>query len=356
MRKAALPESQNKKDKPEINMQKTILVTRATFPAVLDKLRQRFEVVDNQQDNLWTQSELIARLQGKSGAVTHGSDRIDAALLDACPQLQAVCNVGVGYNNIDVDACSARGVLVTNTPDVLTETTADFGFALLMATARRIAESDRYVRARQWQKTGVYDMLLGADIHGSTLGIFGMGRIGQAIARRGAHGFNMRVIYHNRSRLDSEIEQQCNAHYVDKETLFRQADHLMVVAPYSPSSHHAIGSAELQQMKNSATLINIGRGGVIDDAALAQALRDGTIAAAGLDVFEGEPNVRPDLLDIPNVVLTPHIGSASIQTRQAMALLAADNLAAICAPSSAQITPLTPLNPEVLQTSPRLRG
>jgi len=337
-------------------MSNHILVTRATFPEVLDKLRSQFDVSDNQSDVLWSQSELITRLQGKCGVIAHGSDRIDAVLLDACPELKAVCNVGVGYNNIDVTACTERGVLVTNTPDVLTETTADFGFALLMATARRIAESDRYVRARQWQKTGVYDMLLGADIYGATLGIFGMGRIGQAIARRGAHGFNMRVIYHNRSPLSADIERQCNAHYVTKDSLFAQADHLIVVLPYSPASHHAIGAAELGLMKKSATIINIARGGVIDDAALAQALQNGTIAAAGLDVFEGEPNVRPDLLDIPNVVLTPHIGSASIKTRQAMALLAAANLSAICASPAAAIVALTPVNPEVLSHSLRLRA
>lgn len=339
-------------------MSNSIVVTRATFPQVLDKLRTQFQVTDNQSDQLWSQDELIVRLQGKTGAMTHGSDKIDAVLLDACPDLKAVCNVGVGYNNIDVAACTERGVLVTNTPDVLTETTADFGFALLMATARRIAESDRYVRQHQWQKTGVYDMLLGADIHGSTLGIFGMGRIGQAIARRGAHGFNMRVLYHNRSRLSADIERQCKAEYVAKDQLFAQADHLIVVVPYSSSSHHAIGSTELRQMKKNATVINIARGGVIDDAALAQALQEGVIAAAGLDVFEGEPNVRPDFLDIPNVVLTPHIGSASIKTRQAMALLAADNLAAVCAAgaAAAAIVPLTPVNPEVLKFSLRLRA
>ena len=334
-------------------MKAAIAVTRATFPDILERLQTRFEVLDNQQDVLWSQPELIARLQGKVCAVTHGSDRIDATLLDACPQLRAVCNVGVGYNNIDVEACNQRGVLVTNTPDVLTETTADFGFALLMATARRIAESDRYVRARQWNKTGIYDMLLGADVHGSTLGIFGMGRIGQAIARRGAHGFGMRVIYHNRSRLDPLIEQSCNAAYVDRQTLLSQADHLIVVVPYSASSHHAIGAAELALMKPTATLANIARGGVIDDSALAQALRAGTIAAAGLDVFEGEPNVRPDLLDIPNVVLTPHIGSASIQTRRAMALLAVRNLEAVCATPVPAV--LTPVNPELLSSPSRLR-
>ncbi|MFJ3057940.1 2-hydroxyacid dehydrogenase [Herbaspirillum sp. NPDC087042] len=338
-------------------MKPSIAITRATFPDVLERLRAQFDVLDNQHDVLWSQAELIARLQGKTCAITHGSDRIDAVLLDACPQLRAVCNVGVGYNNIDVEACTARGVLVTNTPDVLTETTADFGFALLMATARRIAESDRYVRARQWNKTGIYDMLLGGDIHGATLGIFGMGRIGQAIARRGAHGFNMRVVYHNRSRLDPAIEAECRASYVDKETLFAQADHLIVVVPYSPSSHHAIGAAELRLMKPSATLVNIARGGVIDDGALATALREGVIAAAGLDVFEGEPNVRPELLDIDNVVLTPHIGSASVQTRKAMALLAVRNLEAVCA-AVHPVAPAapTPVNPQLLNEPARLRA
>lgn len=331
-------------------MSQSILVTRATFPEIVERLREHFTVTDNQSDTLWTQERLIIELQGKSGAITHGSDKIDATLLNACPELRAVCNVGVGYNNIDVAACTARGVLVTNTPDVLTETTADFGFALLMATARRVVESDRYVRSHQWQKTGVYDVLLGADIHGKTLGIFGMGRIGQAIARRAAYGFNMRVIYHNRSQLSAEIERECRAKYVTKTQLFEQADHLMVVVPYSLSSHHAIGAAELQAMKKTATLVNIARGGVIDDAALALALQERRIAAAGLDVFEGEPNVRPEFLDITNVVLTPHIASASFNTRKAMASLAADNLIAICArEGEGRSAPLTLVNPEVLR-------
>ena len=254
-------------------------------------------------------------------------ERIDAALLATCPQLKICANMAVGYNNFDLDAMSTAGVLATNTPDVLTETTADFGFALLMATARRISEGERFLRSGQWKKWR-YDMLAGADIHGSTLGILGMGRIGQGIARRGARGFGMKVIYHNRSRLDPATEAHCQARYVGKEELLQSADHLVLVVPYSPASHHAIGGAELALMKPTATLVNIARGGIVDDVALAAALAAGKIAAAGLDVFEGEPVVHPDLLALSNVVLTPHIASASVPTRLAMANLAADNLIA----------------------------
>jgi gluconate 2-dehydrogenase len=329
-------------------MRASVLVTRASFPDIVERLRGHFDVSDNPSDALWTQDELIERLQGKTGAVTAGSDRIDARLLDACPQLKAVCNIGVGYNNVDVAACTARGVLLTNTPDVLTDTTADFGFALMMAAARRITESERYVRDGKWITTGRFDMLLGADIHGATLGILGMGRIGQAIARRGAHGFGMKVIYHNRTPLAQDVEAQCGARYVEKDALMRESDHLIVVVPYSASSHHAIGAAELKQMKSSATITNIARGGVIDDAALAAVLKEGGIAAAGLDVFEGEPRVHPDLLACSNVVLTPHIGSASVATRRAMARLAVDNLIAALGAGPDAGKPPTPVNAEVL--------
>jgi gluconate 2-dehydrogenase len=309
-------------------MSTAVLATRATFADVLERLREHFTVEHNPTDTVWSRAELIQRLQGKQGVMSTGSERIDAALLDACPQLKAVCNVGVGYNNIDVDACRARGVIVTNTPDVLTETTADFGFALMMATARRITESERAVRRGEWTRTGIHDHFAGSDVHGATLGILGMGRIGQAIARRGSAGFGMRVIYHNRSRLAPALEAASGARYVDKHTLLREADHLVLVLPYSASSHHAIGAAELALMKRSATLTNIARGGIVDDAALAEALRAGTIAAAGLDVFEGEPAIHPALLELPTIVITPHIGSATLRTRRAMAALAADNLVA----------------------------
>jgi gluconate 2-dehydrogenase len=336
-------------------MRPSILVTRASFPDIVDRLREHFDVTDNPDDTIWPQPELIARLQGKSGAVTAGSDRIDATLLDACPGFKAACNIGVGYNNIDVDACTARGVLVTNTPDVLTDTTADFGFALMMATARRIAESEHFLRSGAWKITGRYDMFVGGDVHGATLGILGMGRIGQAIARRGALGFGMKVIYHNRSRLAPDVEASCGARYVDKDTLLRESDHLIIVVPYSASSHHAIGAQELEQMKPTATLTNIARGGVVDDNALAAALAERTIAAAGLDVFEGEPVVCPALLAQTNVVLTPHIGSASVATRRAMASLAVDNLIAALGAGPHAGQPPTPVNPQVLAQAPDAR-
>lgn len=304
-----------------------ILMARAVFPEVVAKLEQIAEVETNPDDRVWGPAELIERLQGKQGVFTTGSDRIDAAVLKACPDLRICANMAVGYNNFDIPAMTAAKVVATNTPDVLTETTADLGFALIMATARRLAESEHYLRAGLWTKWS-FDMFAGSDVHGATLGILGMGRIGQAIARRGALGFGMQVIYHNRSRLAPATEQELHARYVSKDELLAQADHLILVLPYSAESHHAIGAAELARMKPSATLVNIARGGIVDDAALAQALKNRTIAAAGLDVFEGEPSVHPGLLEVPNVVLTPHIGSASIPARKAMAHLAADNLLA----------------------------
>jgi gluconate 2-dehydrogenase len=316
-----------------------ILVARAIFPEVLERLANHFEVLANQDDEVWTSEQLIARLQGRQGLLTTGAERIDAPVLQACPALKICANMAVGFNNFDLAAMSQAGVLGTNAPDVLTETTADFGFALLMAAARRMAESEHFLRAGHWTRWR-YDMFTGSDIHGSTLGILGMGRIGQGIARRGFHGFGMRVIYHNRTRLDPTVEATCGAQYVSKEELLRSADHLVLVVPYSAASHHAIGAIELGMMKSSATLVNIARGGVVDDAALATALRERRIAAAGLDVFEGEPKVHPGLLELPNVVLTPHIASASVPTRLAMANLAADNLIAYLEGRAA----LTPLN------------
>ncbi len=319
-----------------------ILVTRAIFPQVIERLAAHFEVEANPADDLWDRAELLRRLQGKVGVFTTGVERIDAALLSQCPDLKICANMTVGYNNFDLQAMTAAGVLGTNAPDVLTETTADFGFALLMATARRVTESEHFLRAGQWTRWS-YDMFSGAEVHGSTLGILGMGRIGQAIARRGALGFGMQVIYHNRSPLSATLEQECKARYVSKEDLLKSADHLVLVVPYSAASHHSIGAAELGLMKPTATLINIARGGIVDDAALAKALKSRVIAAAGLDVFEGEPSVHPELLQVPNVVLTPHIASATEGTRRAMADLAVNNLVGYLVQGWA----VTPLNPEV---------
>ena len=333
-------------------MKPSILVSRKIFPDIVARLREHFEVATNDADDVWDQAELIRRLEGKAGVFVTSSERIDETLLAACPELRAVCSMAVGYNNIDVPACTARGVLVSNAPDVLTETTADLGFALMMAAARRVGESERFLRRGDWTRWSV-EMFAGTDVHGATLGILGMGRIGQAVARRGALGFGMPLIYHNRSRLEARVEAELKARYVSKEALLREADHIVIVVPYSAASHHLVGAAELAMMKPTATITTIARGGLIDDAALAEALRDKCIAAAGLDVFEGEPAVHPGLLEVPNVVLTPHIGSASIPTRRAMASLAADNLIAALGVEPGRRRPPTALNPEVLETGER---
>ncbi len=304
-----------------------ILVARAIFPEVLARLAEHFEVESNQEDEIYSQQQLTDRLQGKQGALITGSARINEQVLAAVPGLRMVANMAVGYDNIDTAACERFQVLASNTPDVLNETTADFGWALMMATARRITEAEHWLRAGKWTKWR-YDSFIGPDLHDSTLGIIGMGRIGQAIARR-ATGFNMQVLYHNRSRLAPELEQAANqAQFVSKEQLLRESDHVILVLPYSAATHHTIAGAELALMKPTATLTNIARGGIVDDQALIQALRNKTIAAAGLDVFENEPALHPDFLGLTNVVLTPHIASASEKTRRAMANCAADNLIA----------------------------
>jgi len=308
-------------------MKPKILLARATFPDVLARLECHFDVEANQQDRLYSADELRERMRDKSGVILTSSEMLTADLIAANPQLKAVCNVAVGYNNIDVAAATSAGIMVTNTPDVLNETTADHAWTLLMASARRVSESERWLRAGQW-KNWRFDQFLGADVHGATLGVLGMGRIGQAIARR-SMGFDMQVIYHNRSRLTPEQEAHANnARYVSKEDLLREADHLVLMLPYSPATHHTIGAAELALMKPTATLVNIARGGIVDDVALIAALREHRLASAGLDVFENEPALHPDFLSLSNVVLTPHIGSASANTRRAMAECASDNLIA----------------------------
>ena len=324
-------------------MQK-ILVARPIFPDVIERLKQYFEVDWNNGDVLDADT-FTRRLADCDGALTAG-DLVGAAVLAAAPRLRVVSNMAVGYNNFDINAFNAANVLGTNTPDVLNESTADFGWALMMATARRIAESEHWLRAGHWQKWA-YDGFLGTDVYGATLGIVGMGRIGQALARR-ARGFNMRVIYHNRSRVAPAIEAELNAQYVSKEALLQQADHVVLVLPYTKENHHTIGAAELALMKPTATLTNIARGGIVDDAALVDALRAKRIAAAGLDVYEGEPKLNPALLTVPNVVLTPHIASATESTRRAMANLAADNLIAALGVGPQAGYPPNPINPEVL--------
>ena len=304
-----------------------ILVSRAIFPDQLTQLEKSFEVRSNQADQVLTPENLQKELSNVVGALVTGSERIDASALFNAKDLKIVANIAVGYNNFDVPAMSVAGVMATNTPDVLTDTTADFGFALLMATARRISESEHWIRNGQWDKWSIVHNPLGMDLHHSTIGIIGMGRIGQGIAKR-ALGFGMKVIYHNRSRLSEANEKACGASYVSKEELLRTADHVVLVLPYTPQNHHTIGASEIALMKPTATLINIARGGIVDDAALAKALQSGKIFAAGLDVFEGEPQVHPELLKCNNIVLAPHIASATEKTRRAMVDLAVENLRA----------------------------
>jgi len=307
---------------------KKVLVTRGIFPEVVEALSQRFDVEHNAEDRPWAPQELAQRLKGVHGVMATVMDKFDEATLAQAPDLKVISNIAVGYNNIDVPAATRRGIKVTNTPGVLDDTTADLTWSLLMAAARRIAEGDAYVRAGDWKIAFGVQYFLGQDIHHATLGIIGMGRIGQAIAKR-ALGFDMRVLYYNRSRIPEADEKRLNASWVDRDTLLAQSDFVVVMAPYSPATHHLIGAAEIAKMKPTAVLVNSARGGVVDDAALVQALKDKRIAAAGLDVFEGEPNLNPGYLSLRNVVMTPHIGSASRATRIVMCNTAAANLTAV---------------------------
>ncbi len=308
------------------NRKPRVLVTREVFDETLDYLRQHCEVLDNQDDVPYAPEALGKALAGCEGLMCCLTDRVDAALLAAAPALQAVANIAVGYNNIDVPACTTRGVLATNTPGVLDDSTADLAWTLMLGAPRRITEVERRVRHGEWTGWRLKQWL-GVDVHHATLGIVGMGRIGQAIARRAA-GFDMKVLYHNRNRIAPELEHKANAAYVSFDELLAQSDFIVLQVPYSPATHHLIGAAQLAKMKPSAILINSTRGGVVDDAALVAALKNGTIRGAGLDVYENEPKPNPDFFMLDNVVLAPHIGSSTEATRKAMAMLAAQNLVA----------------------------
>jgi len=301
-----------------------MVITRRIYQEVVASLQTEFDILaDNQAtDQPWDLQTLQQRIAQADYMLCSVADKIDASVIAAAARLKVIATGAVGFNNIDVAACKARGIRLTNTPDVLTQTTADFGFALMMATARRISESERYARAGQWSGWA-FDQFAGRDLHHATLGIIGMGRIGSAIARRAA-GFEMRVLYHNRTPSQEPIA----ATWVEKAQLLQESDFVMLVVPYSAATHHLIGAAELALMKPSATLINIARGGVVDDQALIAALKEKRIAAAGLDVFENEPKFDPAFLQFENVVITPHIASSSRATRGAMMQLAADNLLA----------------------------
>ena len=303
-----------------------VWVSQPLFDDILARLEAHFEVARTSEVANHDSAAIAASLRDADGALVTLNDRIGAAEITGAGRLRAIANVAVGYDNLDVAALQARGIIATNTPDVLTETTADLGFALMMAAARRIGEAERWLRGGHWRQWA-FTTMLGADVHGSTLGILGMGRIGQAIARR-AIGFGMRTVYHNRNRLPEAVERDCRAGYVSFDELLAQADHLLLVLPYAAENHHIVDAAALARMKPGATLVNIARGGLVDEDALADALAAGRLAAAGLDVFEHEPQINPRLLSLPNVILTPHIGSGSVATRRAMVAMAVDNLIA----------------------------
>ncbi len=303
-----------------------ILVTKRVFPEAVELLRRDFDVDYNDTDRVLPAEELLQRARGAAAVVSQLTDRLGADVIAQLDGVRVIANVAVGYDNIDVAAATARGIAVTNTPGVLTETTADFAFALLMAAARRIPEAHAFVHSGQW-RTWIIDLLAGQDVHGATLGIFGLGRIGAALARRG-RGFGMRILYCDDQPAPAELERELEARRVSKEELLRESDFVSLHVPLTPATRHLIGAAELALMKPTAILVNTARGPVVDENALVEALEKRTIWAAGLDVFEQEPRVHPKLLELPNVVLAPHIASSSFATRRRMSVMAAENASA----------------------------
>ena len=305
-----------------------VLVTRPVPAPVLERLSERCRPDVWKGEGVMPRAELLDRVAGKAGMMAMLTDRVDGELLDrAGASLRVVANFAVGYDNLDLDACTERGVLATNTPDVVTEATADLTWALLLAAARRVAEGDRFMRSgRPW--IWGPEFFLGREVHGKTLGVVGLGRIGRAVARRAA-GFGMPVLYHAGHRLAPDSEAALGVAWRELDELLAEADFVTIHTGLTPATRHLIGEPELRRMKPSAVLVNTARGPIVDEAALARALRDGVIGAAGLDVFEREPEVHPDLLGLDNVTLLPHLGTATIETRVAMGTMAADNLLAV---------------------------
>ncbi len=308
-------------------MPKSVLASNVLPKEALDLIPKDITVDYNGSDTPLSRAEFLARLRGKDGLICHIMSTIDDAVLGAARALKVVANVAVGYYRIDVAACRRRGVIATNTPEVLTETTADFAWALLMAAARRVVEADHFARSGQWQRWQ-WDLFWGADVHGKTLGILGFGRIGRAVARR-ASGFDMRVLYHDAVRPAAAVERELRATYAEPETILREADFVSLHTPLLPETRHLINERTLRMMKKTAVLVNAARGPIVDEAALVRALQEGWIAGAGLDVFEEEPKIHPGLKPLTNVVLAPHIASASRDTRVAMATLAVRNCLAV---------------------------
>jgi glyoxylate reductase len=317
-----------------------VVVTRAVPREALELLAAHATVDANGADVGYTPEELVSHARDADAMVSLLTDRIDDSVISQCPKLKVVANVAVGYDNIDVAAAARRGVAVTNTPGVLTDATADFAWALLLAVARNVVPADRYVRDRRFREWMMMEFH-GAELAGRTLGIAGFGRIGAAVARRG-RGFGMHVIYANSRRVAQALEEETGAHFVDKETLLASSDVLSLHVPLTAATRHYLSDAEFALMKASAFVINTARGPVIDEAALARALTSGAIRGAGIDVFEREPVVDPALLAAPNTVLAPHIGSATTETRTKMALMAAENVIAVLAGR-------TPVNPVTLK-------
>jgi len=322
-------------------MKPAVLVTKRIFPEAIAYLKERAEVDYAETDDGMPAEELSRRIRGKQAVVSQLTDKFSADVLATLDGVKVIANVAVGFDNIDVPAATRHGILVTHTPDVLTDTTADLAFALLLAAARRVVEGHHYVHSGQWTKWRV-DLLVGQDVHHRTLGIFGMGRIGQAVARR-ASGFSMRILYHDTRRAPEALERELGMELVSAERLLRESDFVSLHVPLMPETRHLIGAAQLRMMKPTAILVNSSRGPVVDELALAEALRDRVIAGAGIDVFEHEPQVHPLLLQLENVALTPHIASASIDTRRKMSMMAAEN--AIAALEGRR--PPNLLNPEV---------
>ena len=317
-----------------------VFITRPLPLPAVERIATRCDWKMNPEDKSLEPIQLMEACREIEGLVASGV-RVDEDLLEHAPHLRVVANVAVGYDNIDVAACTRRRIVVTNTPEVLTETTADLAFALLMTVARRLVECDRYVREGRWHYWQ-WGYMWGTDLFRKTLGVYGLGRIGKAVARRG-RGFSMRVLYYDIVGPAPALERELGAQFVDRETLLREADFLTLHVPLTPETHHLISARELAMMKPTAFLINAGRGQVVDEAALVEALESRRIAGAGLDVFEQEPHIHSALLALPNVVLTPHVGSATAETRLAMAMLAAENLLAALEGRR----PPNPVNPEI---------
>ena len=322
-------------------MQPKVYVTRPLFDAAFVELKREADVEINSEERILSKKELIEHLRDKDGALTLVTDAVDLEVLESAPKLKVVANFAVGFDNVDIQSATRLGVTVTNTPGVLTETTADFAWTLIMAAARRVVEGDRFARAKNFKAWGP-KMLLGYDVYGKTLGLIGLGRIGKAVARRAA-GFNMRVVFYDPEPIPEDTIKHLGATQLPLDEVLQVSDFISLHVPLLPETHHLMADRTFALMKPTAVVVNTSRGPVVDEKALVRALKDGRISAAGLDVFEREPEIQPELLEMDNVVLAPHIASASHETRLKMCTMAAENLLAALKGQR----PPNILNPEV---------